>query len=210
MTKSWLDAGIKVFDTSLKTFLQVHQANRPYPVQELIEPVLTAAQKKQAAALMRVNHAGEIAAQALYEGQQLTARNQLTKTTMQTAAYEEIDHLVWCEQRLRELNSHTSYLAPVWFYGAFIIGTLAGIAGDKWSLGFLAETEKQVVEHLEKHLELLPLTDHKSRDIVKQMQRDESAHATIAQTQGGEPLPKWVKNIMRLSAKFMTTTAQVL
>lgn len=205
--RNFIDTGIKVIDTSLKTLFKVNTATRPYPAANLTEPHLTQHEQKQAAGYMRVNHAGEIAAQALYQGQQVTARDLAIKQTMQVAGDEEIDHLVWCEQRLKELGSHTSYLAPLWFTGAFMIGTIAGIAGDKWSLGFLAETEKQVVEHLDGHLQGLPEHDSKSRAVVGQMREDERQHAETAINEGAAKLPKPIRQLMKLTAKIMTKTA---
>lgn len=204
---SFIDNAINVLDTGLKTLFKVNQAQRPYPATNLAESVLSETEKKQAASYMRVNHAGEIAAQALYEGQQLTARDATVKNTMQTAAIEEIDHLVWCEQRIQELGSHTSYLAPLWFKGAFTIGVIAGLAGDKWSLGFLAETERQVVNHLDSHLQALPAQDIKSRSVIEQMREDEEKHADTAMRLGAANLPKPLRQFMRLTAKIMTKTA---
>ena len=210
MNHSFIDKAINLVDNGLKTLFQVNQAQRPYPAEYLTEPTLSATEQKQAAGYMRVNHAGEIAAQALYEGQQLTARDVAVKNTMQSAAIEEIDHLVWCEARLKELGSHTSYLAPLWFAGAFSIGVIAGLAGDKWSLGFLAETEQQVVKHLDSHLEGLPMQDSKSRAVIMQMRADESQHADTALNSGATALPKPLKKLMRLTAKIMTKTAYYL
>jgi ubiquinone biosynthesis monooxygenase Coq7 len=156
---------------------------------------------------MRVNHAGEISAQALYQAQALTARSAATRTSMKQAAEEENDHLAWCAQRLEELGGHISHLSSIWYLGSFAIGTLAGLAGDKWSLGFLAETEEQVVRHLEAHLENLPSEDHKSRKIVSQMRADESEHATMAVEIGAVALPKPIKKMMALFSKVMTKTA---
>ncbi len=156
---------------------------------------------------MRINHVGEVCAQALYQSQSLTARSSEMQQEMQQSAQEEIAHLAWCERRLEELGGRKSRLNPVWYGGAFAIGTLAGIAGDKWSLGFVAETEQQVVEHLQKHLGKLPPTDDRSREIVKQMQADEAGHAEQAIHAGAAELPPIIKGIMRGAAKIMTTTA---
>ena len=156
---------------------------------------------------MRVNHVGEIAAQALYKAQALTAVDDELKKIMKQSADEEIDHLDWCEQRLNELDGHVSYLMPIWYLGSFGIGVLAGVFGDKWNLGFIAETEHQVVRHLEKHLEELPEGDERSRAILEQMREDESHHAAAAETRGAKKLPKGIKRLMMLASKFMTKTA---
>jgi len=156
---------------------------------------------------MRVNHAGEIAAQALYHGQALTARNPKVRTALLEAARDETDHLAWCEQRVRELGSRTSLLAPVWYAGSFAIGALAGLAGDRTSLGFVAETEKQVVEHLESHLHELPPDDERSRRIVAQMQADEARHGAEARVAGRRDLPGPVRDLMRRTARVMTRAA---
>lgn len=168
---------------------------------------LSAAQKQTAARLMRVNHAGEVAAQALYQGQALTAQLTGVREKMQRAAQEENDHLAWCETRIKELDSHTSVLNPAWYIGSFAIGALAGRAGDKWSLGFVVETEQQVVKHLEEHLRQLPPHDVKSHAILEQMRRDENHHATTALEAGGAPLPTPIKHLMQLTSQIMTRTA---
>jgi len=157
---------------------------------------------------MRVNHVGEVCAQALYQGQALTSRSASVKNKMQEAANEEVDHLNWCYQRIEELNGHTSYMNPLWYIGAFSIGVGAGLAGDKWSLGFLAETEQQVVEHLESHLERLSEKDTISRAIVSQMIIDEAQHAQMAIDNGAAELPSVVKQLMRISAKVMTSVSE--
>jgi 3-demethoxyubiquinol 3-hydroxylase len=180
---------------------------RPNPAQAHPEADLAAGERRLVAGLMRVNHAGEVSAQALYQGQALTARLTEIRGKMERAAMEENDHLAWCEQRLAELDSHTSVLGPLWYAGSFAIGAAAGWAGDKWSLGFVAETEKQVVRHLEEHLERLPEQDGKSRAILEQMKEDEAHHATAALDAGGTELPEAVKQLMRLTSKLMTTTA---
>jgi ubiquinone biosynthesis monooxygenase Coq7 len=180
---------------------------RPNPAQAQPEAELTADERRLAAGLMRVNHAGEVSAQALYQGQALTAKLTEVRDKMERAAMEENDHLAWCEQRLKELDSRTSALNPLWFAGSFAIGALAGLAGDKWSLGFVVETEKQVVKHLEEHLERLPEQDSKSRAVLEQMKEDEAHHATTALQSGGAELPGPVKQLMRLTSKVMTNTA---
>ena len=157
--------------------------------------------------MMRVNHAGEVSAQALYQGQGMTARSQGVRESMKNAAAEEVDHLVWCQQRLAELGSHTSYLNPFWYLGSLSFGIMAGLAGDRWSLGFIAETEHQVVRHIDEHLAALPVQDMKSRAILQQMRMDESRHATVAIESGAAELPRPVKQLMRFCSKVMTRTA---
>jgi ubiquinone biosynthesis monooxygenase Coq7 len=195
------------FDKGLRTLFAPAPSVRPLPGKQLDEAPLHEAEKKLAAALMRVNHSGEICAQALYQGQALTARNPAAKAALEQAAQEETEHLNWCETRIRELGSHTSYLNPLWYGGSLAIGALAGALGDKWNLGFLAETEHQVERHLEGHLARLPATDVKSRAIVEQMKEDEARHATTALEQGGAALPMPVKQGMQLSSKVMTKIA---
>ena len=168
------------------------------------ELVLDEADRRRSARLMRVNHAGEVAAQALYRGQALTARNAEAATAMSQAAAEEIDHLAWCEQRITELGGRVSVLNPVWYAGSFFIGSLAGALGDRTSLGFLSETERQVESHLQDHLDRLPAADARSRAIVEQMQHDEIAHGAKAETLGAAALPRWVKAAMRLTSRLMT------
>jgi ubiquinone biosynthesis monooxygenase Coq7 len=180
---------------------------RSNPAQAQPEAELSADQQRLIAGLMRVNHAGEVSAQALYQGQALTAKLGEVRSKMERAAMEENDHLAWCEQRLTELDSHASVFNPLWYAGSFAIGAAAGLAGDKWSLGFVVETEKQVVRHLEEHLDRLPPQDHKSRAILEQMREDEAHHATTALQAGSAELPKPVKRLMRLTSKLMTTTA---
>jgi ubiquinone biosynthesis monooxygenase Coq7 len=155
---------------------------------------------------MRVNHTGEICAQALYQSQALIAKAALTKQGMQQAAQEENDHLAWCHQRLLELNSRTSYLAVFWYIMSFGLGTFAGFAGDRWSLGFVVETERQVVAHLDKHLSQLPISDVPSAKILQQMREDEAEHASSAVAAGAEELPQGIKLLMRGMAKLMTMT----
>lgn len=165
------------------------------------------ADRARSAALMRVNHAGEVAAQALYAGHAVAARDARVRDAMLQAAAEEGEHLDWCEARVRELDSHVSYLTPLWYFGSFAIGAAAGAAGDKWSLGFVMETERQVVEHLDRHLELLPEQDRRSRSILQQMRRDEMQHASVARDAGGTELPLPLRALMRCCAKVMTGTA---
>ena len=164
--------------------------------------------KQRSASLMRVNHVGEVCAQALYQGQALTSRSSEVRNKMQEAADEEIDHLDWCFKRIQELDSHTSYLNPVWYLGSFLIGVGAGLAGDKWSLGFLAETEQQVVDHLESHLGRLPKEDVISQAVVKQMVIDEQKHKEMAIDNGAAELPEPIIRLMQLSAKIMTSISE--
>jgi ubiquinone biosynthesis monooxygenase Coq7 len=182
--------------------------NRPYPARNEPEPLLTPDQKKYSASLMRINHAGEVCAQALYHGQGLVSHDSKVRDKLQTAAMEEGDHLAWCRLRVQELGSHTSYLNPLWYTGSFAIGLIAGLCGDQWSLGFLAETEQQVVNHLEKHLKILPNQDQKSYVILQQMQEDEAKHRDDAKQLGGADLPPLVKRLMRVISKIMVKTAR--
>jgi 3-demethoxyubiquinol 3-hydroxylase len=157
--------------------------------------------------LMRVNHAGEVSAQALYQGQAMTARSKSVQASMQQSAMEEAEHLNWCKNRLDELDTHSSYLNPLWFSGSFTLGAIAGLVGDKWSLGFVAETEYQVVAHLETHLIKLPQKDNKSRAILEQMKTDEAHHASVAIDSGAAELPQKIKKLMSLCSQVMTRTA---
>lgn len=159
---------------------------------------------------MRVNHVGEICAQALYQSQALFSRNPALREQLQHAAQEEIDHLAWTAERIQQLGTHTSLLAPLWWSGAFAWGSLAGLAGDRWSLGFVVETERQVEAHLTEHLQRLPENDAASRAIVEQMRADEAAHADAAQAAGAKTLPEGVRLAMRAAAKIMTTVAHHL
>lgn len=167
-------------------------------------PPLSVADKKHVAGLMRVNHAGEVCAQALYQGQALTAQLQHIRTQLEQAAYEETEHLAWCEQRLNELDSQPSLLNPLWYMGSLIIGIAAGLAGDKWSLGFVAETERQVSEHLQSHIAKLPAHDHRTRIILEQMHSDETSHAEFAERSGAAKLPYFIQKFMQYTAKLMT------
>ncbi len=196
-----IDQALRAVCTTAKT------TTRAYPAANEPEPELTSAQRTHAARLMRINHAGEVSAQALYQGQGLVSQRPEIKEKMQQAQIEEGDHLAWCNQRLIELGSHTSYLNPVWYIGSFAIGLTAGLIGDKWSLGFLAETENQVVHHLETHLQLLPANDYKSYKILQQMHHDEATHRDDAIHAGAASLPSWIKKIMRFTSKIMVKTA---
>jgi ubiquinone biosynthesis monooxygenase Coq7 len=204
---SLADRLIQEFDRALRTVSAANVPSRPNPAGEVPESVEDPAARRKAAALMRVNHAGEIAAQALYHGQALTARNPGVRRAMLDAARDETDHLAWCEQRVRELDDRTSLLAPLWYAGSFAIGALAGLAGDRNSLGFVAETEKQVIEHLDSHLQGLPEHDERSRRIVAQMKADEDRHGSEARIAGGWDLPRPVRNLMRRTGRVMTRTA---
>jgi len=181
---------------------------RPNPAQACAEqPELTEAEKDESIRLMRVNHSGEVAAQALYQGQALTARLDAVRERMERAAAEENDHLEWCEQRVRELGGRLSLLNPVWYLGSFAIGAAAGVAGDRWSLGFVAETEQQVTEHLSSHLQRIAAKDVKSRAILEQMKIDETEHGATAKRAGGADLPQPVRRLMKLVSKIMTGSA---
>lgn len=181
--------------------------SRPNPGEAIAEAPMTDRQRRHAAGLMRVNHAGEIMAQGLYQGQALTARLDEVREAMEQAAIEEFDHLAWCEERLEELHDRTSVLGPLWYTGAFLLGAGAGLAGDRWSLGFVSETEAQVINHLEEHLGRLPPSDQRSRAIIEQMKIDEAHHGAEAREAGGLPLPLPARGLMQLMSKFMTRTA---
>lgn len=199
-----LDRILVEFEQALRTAWSPALAHRPCPAAALEpEPMLAESERSLSEGLMRVNHTGEIAAQALYRGQALVARDPGQRRHLLTAAGEEQDHLAWCQQRLRELNGHPSYLAPFWYGGSFLIGTLAGLAGDRWSLGFVEETEKQVSEHLDNHLERLPEQDYKSRAILSQMRKEEAQHAAQARAEGARELPAPVKTLMTGIADLM-------
>ena len=194
-------------DTALRTALASHTAERPAPVAVEPDGELTADDKLLSAALMRVNHVGEVCAQALYASQAWGTNDPALKAQFEDAAREENDHLAWTETRLNELGGRTSLLNPLWYAGAFGIGLLAAKAGDAVSLGFVVETERQVEAHLNSHMDRLPAGDHRSRATVAQMRDDEVAHADAALQAGGAPLPAPVKGLMRLAAKVMTTVA---
>lgn len=203
-----IDRLILEFDTALRSVVGGAHAHRPTPGSDFGgNSGLDAVERKHAAGLMRVNHVGEVCAQALYQSQKLVARNPEIQEMLDHSGQEEMDHLAWCETRLQELGSHTSYLNPLWYAGSFVIGLAAGLAGDKWSLGFVAETEKQVENHLESHLEKLPKEDQRSRAIVDQMRIDEIAHGQAAKNAGGANLPEPIQKIMQAMSKIMTTTA---
>ena len=205
--RSFFENCILQFDAALKTVAHSAVAIRPNPAQSAL-PALTPSEKRVSAQCMRVNHAGEIAAQGLYQGQAWSAHDPAIREKMQEAALEEVDHLAWCETRLIELESHTSYLALFWYMGSFMMGAIAGWAGDKWSLGFVAETEHQVMRHLNSHLDCVAVVDTRSREIIEKMYEDVSRHATHALTAGAATLPKPIPTLMRFMAKVMTTTAR--
>jgi ubiquinone biosynthesis monooxygenase Coq7 len=194
------------FDGALRTLLAPAQTVRTVPGKNISENELTKEEKNKSSALMRINHTGEVCAQALYQGQALTAKDAEVQRSLNQAACEEIEHLAWTEQRITELGGRKSLLNPIWYSGSFFIGAAAGMLGDKWNLGFLAETERQVESHLAKHLHSLPDQDKKSRAIVAQMQIDEAGHANAAMSHGGIDLPTPVKLVMRLGSKVMTKT----
>lgn len=205
---SLLDTLIIEADKAVKTvFGKPETTDRPTPGDELSEPSLTAAEQALSNRLMRVNHAGEVSAQALYQGQALTAKLPEVRQAMEQAAIEENDHLLWCQQRVHHFGGHTSILNPLWYAGSFAIGAVAGKIGDKWSLGFVAETEKQVVKHLDEHLEQISSSDDKSRAILEQMKIDELHHGTVALEAGGAELPQPVTLVMGLMSKVMTKTS---
>jgi len=202
-----LEALIHYFDSALRTVAGVHRAARPSPAADLPEASLDAEARAEAAALMRVNHVGEVCAQALYQGQALTARNPGNRLALEHAALEEQDHLVWSAERIEELGGRASLLNPLWYGGALALGAAAGLCGDRWSLAFLAETESQVEEHLSGHLERLPAEDRRTRAVIRAMRDDEARHRDSALALGAAELPEPVKLGMRAMAKVMTTIA---
>ncbi len=205
---SLLDQALINLDTGIRTVIgRPVITERPNPSELHMETPLTDAERDLAGRLMRINHAGEVSAQGLYQGQALTAKLPEVRGKMERAALEENDHLEWCERRARELGTHVSYLNPLWYLGSLAIGAIAGAAGDKWSLGFVVETEHQVVNHLDGHLEQLSAHDKRSRAILEQMKEDEAHHATVALHAGGAELPAPVKGLMHLVSKVMTKTA---
>lgn len=201
-----LDGLIVEFDKGLRTLLAKAPTARPYPDAEVADVPMDEAEKKHAAALMRINHTGEVCAQALYQGQALTARDPVVQEKLKQAAWEETEHLAWTSKRVEELGSHLSMLNPVWYSGSLALGAVAGLLGDKWNLGFLAETERQVGAHLQSHLDSLPAQDAKSRAVVKQMYVDEVSHSDMAIKLGGAELPLPVKLAMRGMSVVMTKT----
>jgi ubiquinone biosynthesis monooxygenase Coq7 len=208
MHLSTRDRWLSAFNAALNTLSGATFARRATPTAPNGE--LTTAERALAGALMRVNHVGEVCAQALYEGQALASRSPHVEAHMQAAAADETDHLVWTAQRLRDLSSRPSLLNPVWYAGAFALGFVAGRTGDAWSLGFVVQTERQVEEHLANHLSRLPAADGASRAIVEQMKLDEARHATDAEAAGARPLPVAVTWLMRGAARVMTQTAHYI
>jgi ubiquinone biosynthesis monooxygenase Coq7 len=203
-----LDHLIAGADQALRTVFSGSTASdRESPAADLAESVHEETERRHVAGLMRVNHAGEVAAQGLYQGQAATARLDSVRAAMESAAEEENDHLAWCEQRLTELGSRPSILNPIWYAGAFTIGATAGLIGDRWSLGFVAETERQVVRHLEEHLDRLPMDDERSRAILEQMKIDEEHHGSTAEEAGGAKLPTPIRHLMGVVSKVMTRGA---
>ena len=199
-----IDSLIVNFDRALRTLCARATSLRPLPGGGLEETRLDEHDKRNAAALMRVNHAGEICAQALYHGQAMTARNQAVRRTLEHAAAQETEHLAWTGQRIDELGGRVSLLNPLLYVGSFTIGAISGLLGDKWNLGFLAETERQVEGHLDDHLGRLPEEDRKSRAIVAQMKEDEAEHARSALAHGGAELPAPARQAMRAASRVMT------
>jgi 3-demethoxyubiquinol 3-hydroxylase len=202
-----LDQLIAQFDRALRTVSGVAHASRPSPADASPEAQPQEHDRRHAAALMRVNHVGEVCAQALYQGQALTARDPHARQALERAASEEEDHLAWSAQRVHELGGRTSLLNPLWYAGAFTVGAIAGAAGDRWNLGFLAETERQVEEHLSGHLERLPPQDARTRALVAAMRADEARHRDTALRLGAAELPRPVKLAMRLASGLMTRIA---
>lgn len=201
-----LDKILNNVDNAIRTICIPNErvSIRPTPGNSLKDISLNKADKRHIAGLMRINHAGEVCAQALYQGQAATAKLENIRNQMIDAANEEIDHLAWCEERLKGLDSRVSILNPLWYIGSFCLGAIAGLAGDKVSLGFVAETERQVVAHLKKHLEKIPDNDLKTKAILSQMEKDEEQHAKLAMEAGGINLPFFVQKVMQLTSKFLT------
>lgn len=202
-----LDQAIIEFDKALRTVFAAAPTARTRPGTDLAEAELTADERRHAAALMRVNHVGEVCAQALYQGQALTSHDPATRAALVQAAWEETEHLNWTEKRIEELGGRKSLLNPLWYAGSLGLGVLAGKFGDKWNLGFLAETERQVGAHLTDHLKRLPSSDERSRAVLRQMAIDEAEHADTAIRLGAAELPAPIKVAMQISSKLMTSTA---
>tara|TARA_R110000868_G_scaffold326156_2_gene587111 strand:- start:1086 stop:1733 length:648 start_codon:yes stop_codon:yes gene_type:complete len=198
-------------DQAIRTLTHhAHTSGEPYPAEKIEDEAMTDTQRKHSAALMRINHAGEVCAQALYHGQAVGSRASAVQEKMEQAALEEGDHLDWCKKRLDELGSHTSHLSPLWYAGSFCIGLTAGMVGDKWSLGFVAETERQVIKHLTGHMTLLPTADQRSYKILERMEHDETRHRDEAIHSGAHDLPATIKSVMALTSKVMVKTAYYL
>ncbi len=201
------DSFISEIQHGLNTCFTTPFAQRTYPANNLSKNELNEQEEKHVTGLMRINNAGEVAAQGLYRGQAITAKSQKVYDNMLHASAEENDHLNWCQTRLNELHGQRSLLDPIWYFGSLKIGIIAGLFGDKWSLGFVQETEKQVTQHLAEHLEKLPMHDERSQAILKQMKIDEQQHADAAGRAGAAPLPKFVQTGMQLVSKVMTGTS---
>ena len=199
-----IDRLIRVFDRGLRTITGIHPLTEDIP--DAPSTNLSGPEKRRAGSLMRVNHTGEVCAQALYEGQALTARNASVRSAMQQAAQEEVAHLVWCRKRLQELDARPSVLDPIFFATSFAMGALAGALGDRISLGFIAATEDQVVEHLDRHIDRLPQGDGRSRAILERMREDELRHGTSAEMAGGLPFPMPLRRLMTSVSRVMTET----
>ncbi len=199
-----VDSLIIEADKVLRTLFASQHSVRPHPDAGVAEAELSETERRHVAGLMRVNHSGEVCAQALYQGQALTSRDPAVREALREAAHEETEHLAWTEQRLRELGSHTSFLNPLWYVSSLTLGVIAGKLGDRWNLGFLAETEKQVTAHLESHLDRLPEADEKSAAIIRQMAIDETSHAHTAEALGAAQFPPVVKQLMQQTSKLMT------
>lgn len=204
---SLLDQAVIEFDRALRTVAGVQFARRPSPAIAVAEAELDEASRAHAGALMRVNHVGEVCAQALYQGQALTARSAHARESLRQAAQEETDHLAWSADRMQELGSRPSLLNPLWYAGALVLGTGAGLLGDRWSLAFLAETERQVEEHLQGHLAQLSAADARTRVVVEAMRVDEAKHRKTAESLGAATLPHFARRAMRAMARVMTTIA---
>lgn len=200
------DTILSELDNALRTLFATAHAGKPVPGEDL-PTELTEEEQKLSTRLMRVDHAGEVCAQALYRGQIAVARDTRVRTLLERAANEETEHLAWTEQRLSELGGRKSVLNPLWYFNSFAIGVVSGLTGDRWSLGFLAETERQVEQHLQGHLQRLPAQDQRSRAIVEQMKQDEAGHATSARRQGAAKLPAPARAAMKLFARIMTTSS---
>jgi ubiquinone biosynthesis monooxygenase Coq7 len=204
---NFIDRTLMHLDQAIRTLSgQPCVTTRPDPALAVEDTELAAAEQRRSSRLMRVNHTGEVCAQALYQGQALTARSDFVRTAMAQSSIEENDHLVWCKNRIDQLHGHTSLLNPLFYAGSFSIGAIAGKMGDHWSLGFVAETEQQVVNHLDKHIQRLPSGDSKSRIILATMQQDESQHAGKALAAGGKQLPQAIRGLMKVTSKIMTKT----
>ncbi len=203
---SFADQFILQFDTALRTVFAPAQARRESPGQAAMETPTAPDEKTQSVRLMRINHTGEVCAQALYQGQVLTARNPEIRAALASAASEEQDHLAWCEERLNELGGRKSLLNPLMYGGSFALGALSGLLGDRWNMAFLAETERQVEGHLGDHLDKLPASDAKSRAVLAQMRQDEAAHSVTAQSHGAAEMPEPIKVAMRVGSRVMKST----